>query len=333
MQVRPSAVAGIARLGQHLTLPYPLPLRHHHRAAHQVQVDAHGAVRVQNPDKVTRGVGAAPALAVLRLHHHPFPRRDDGCAFGHGDIHGVAPSGPKMTDTAIGALSDAERPANPRERIAEALGPFARVTHGLQQGRTVVQQQPGPPPEHTEHLRGARRQQPAHDTRGVTALCVDQVVQPQLYLYRHMQLVSCRKAHATVEGFRVQQYLAFERFDHGLEQHQGLGAGARAVGIGDDTGIVSDLVERHALARRRGHEQCTEQQQARGHDSGFLTVMICRSLAAGFTVGIAVGRMGQLGLGQEHPCAAPAQSMTRGRGQAPGVKCFCAVPRAINRDR
>ncbi|SPO52436.1 protein of unknown function [Pseudomonas sp. JV551A1] len=196
-----------------------------------------------------------------------------------------------MTDPAIGALGHAERPANPGECIAKALGPLARVAHGLQQSRAVVQQQPGPPPEHAEHLRGARRQHPAHRARGIATLCVHQIVEAQLNLHWHMQLVAGRKAHAAVEGYRVQQHLAFGHFHHGYAPHKGFGTGAGPVGIGGHTAIIGDLVNGHAQARRRGHEQCTEQQQAGGHDSGFLTGMICRRLAAGFAAGIAVGRM------------------------------------------
>ena len=95
MQVRPAAVAGVAGARQRRADLDPLALGDQHRMAHQVQVDAHGAVVVQDADEVARGIVAAPTLVVLDLHHGAAAGGDDRRALGHGDVHRVAALGVK----------------------------------------------------------------------------------------------------------------------------------------------------------------------------------------------------------------------------------------------
>src|SRR5690606_4361828 len=96
MQMRPGAVAGVARPGDRTAGADPLAFAHGDRALHQVQVDTHGAVVMQDAHEVACRVVAAPALLVLHLDHHAATRRHDGRAFGHGDIHRIAALGREM---------------------------------------------------------------------------------------------------------------------------------------------------------------------------------------------------------------------------------------------
>ncbi|MNE37187.1 hypothetical protein D3C80_1310290 [compost metagenome] len=73
MQVRAGAVAGVAGFCQRAPVDHPLSLANHHRTTHQVQIDTHGAVVMQNPHEIARRVRSAPALVVLGLDHGTCP--------------------------------------------------------------------------------------------------------------------------------------------------------------------------------------------------------------------------------------------------------------------
>ena len=122
MQMRAGAVAGIARARQQATGLNALTFADTHRAFHQVQVDAHGAVIMQDTDEVTGRVVASSALGVLDLDHHAAPRRDDRRALGHGDIGRIAAFRGEVAVLAVGALGQAERAAAPGQRILVGLG-------------------------------------------------------------------------------------------------------------------------------------------------------------------------------------------------------------------
>src|SRR5690606_33575751 len=122
MQVRAGAVAGVPRARDTAPGVDPLALAHGHRTLHQVQVDAHGAVVVQDADEVAGGVVPTAALVVFHPHHHAATRSDDRRALGHGDIHRVTPFGREVAVLAVGALGQPERAATPGQRITIGFG-------------------------------------------------------------------------------------------------------------------------------------------------------------------------------------------------------------------
>src|SRR5690606_3701487 len=127
MQVRAGAVAGVTGPRDLLAGGYPAALADHHRALHQVKVDAHGAVVVQDAHVVAGRVVATAALRVLDAHHHAGAGGEDRGAFRHGDVHRVATFGREVAVLAVGTLGQTEGPARPGQRIAVVQRHQARI--------------------------------------------------------------------------------------------------------------------------------------------------------------------------------------------------------------
>ena len=69
MQMGTCAIARIARTGDQLTGRNMRTFSHLHRTFHQVQVHPHGAVIMQNPDKIAGRISPATGLLVFNFHN------------------------------------------------------------------------------------------------------------------------------------------------------------------------------------------------------------------------------------------------------------------------
>lgn len=262
MQVRPAAVAGVAGARQRRADLDPLALGDQYRMAHQVQVDAHGAVVVQDADEVARGIVAAPALVVLDLHHGAAAGSDDRRALGHGDVHRVAALGGEVAVLAIGALGQAERPAAPGQRIAIEQRLLARVAERVTQLRGVAHRLAGLARRQGRqaHL-AARRDHPANRPVGHPN-GIARVADPQLDLDRRVEVVAHLQGLATRVLLRLQLHFPFQVLDHPVAEDEHLRPGHGAVGVGHHAIGVGVLVDGQGRSRSCRGEQATEKEKA-----------------------------------------------------------------------
>ncbi|MNZ90968.1 hypothetical protein D3C78_1099400 [compost metagenome] len=230
-----------------------------------MQVDAHGAVVMQDAHEVAGRVVAAPALAVLHLDHHSPARGDDRRALGHGDVDGVAALAGEVAVLAVRPLAQAERPAAPRQRIPEQLRLQAWIAEGVTQFGLVLHG-----PGRIARRQGGKadgaawRQDPA-DRRIRHPHGILRTADAQLDLDRGEQVVAHLQGFAAGVFLRLQLHLVFQMLDHAVAEHEHLRTRHGLVRVGDHAIGVGVLVDGHGRGRPHGGQQATEEDKASQH--------------------------------------------------------------------